>query len=107
MHDRPHKVYHVYVTASAPRGVLYIGMTSELAQRVWQHRERVRQGFTKRYWVDRLVCYEPHDDASVAAQRERAMKRWRREWKIALIEKHNPSWRDLFADVVAEGGFEW
>ena len=107
MRDTPPKVFHVYITASRPRGVLYVGMTSDLAGRAWQHRERVLEGFTKHYWVDRLVYFEPHHDAQVAARRERAMKRWRRDWKIELIEKHNPTWRDLFADVVQEGGFEW
>jgi putative endonuclease len=107
MREGPPKVYHVYITASRPRGVLYVGMTSDLAARAWQHRERVREGFTKRYWADRLVYFEAHDDAGVAARRERAMKRWRRDWKIALIEKHNSTWRDLFADVLVAGGFEW
>ena len=107
MRERLHKVYHVYITASRPRGVLYVGMTSDLAARAWQHRERVREGFTKRYWADRLVYFEAHDDARIAARRERAIKRWRRDWKIALIEKHNPTWRDLFADVLVAEGFEW
>ena len=71
MREGPHKVYHVYITASRPRGVLYVGMTSDLAARARQHRERVRAGFTKRYWVDRLVYFEPHDDARIAAGRER------------------------------------
>ncbi len=91
---------------SRPRGVLYVGMSSELANRAWQHRERLREGFTKRYWVGRLVYFEVHDDARIAAKRERAIKRWRRDWKIALIEKHNPTWRDLFGDVLAAEGFE-
>ena len=107
MRERPEKLFHVYITASRPRGVLYVGMTSDLAGRAWQHRERVREGFSKRYWVDRLVYFERHDDARIAARRERAMKRWRRDWKIALIERHNPTWRDLFADVVQADGFEW
>ena len=107
MRERPEKLFHVYITASRPRGVLYVGMTSDLAGRAWQHRERVRDGFSKRYWVDRLVNFERHDDARIAAQRERAMKRWRRDWKIELIERHNPTWRDLFADVVQADGFEW
>jgi putative endonuclease len=76
------KTSWVYVTASRPRGVLYVGMTSDLAVRVWQHRERVITGFTRRYWVGRLVYYEAHTDAARAARRERALKRWRRDWKI-------------------------
>jgi putative endonuclease len=101
------KIFHVYIKASGPRGVLYVGMTSDLPGRAWEHREHVLAGFTKRYWVDRLVYFEAHDDAGFAARRERALKRWRRDWKIELIEKGNPTWRDLFADVVAAGGFEW
>ena len=101
------KTYSVYVTASKPHGVLYVGMTSDLAGRTWEHRERVMDGFTKRYWVGRLVYFEAHGDAEVAAKRERAMKRWRRAWKIQLIERDNPTWRDLFGDVVRADGFEW
>ena len=100
------KFYYIYITASGPRGVLYIGMTSDLPGRAWQHRERVLDGFTKRYWVDRLVYFERHEDAAIAAHRERAMKRWRRDWKIELVEKDNPTRRDLFADVLREHGFE-
>ena len=101
------KTYWVYIAASKPYGVLYVGMTSNLAGRTWEHRERVMDGFTKRYWVGRLVYFEVHDDAAAAAKRERAIKRWRRDWKIQLIEKDNPTWRDLFGDVVRVDGFEW
>ncbi len=81
-------------------------MTSDLAGRTWEHRERVMDGFTKRYWVDRLVYFEAHGDAATAAKRERAMKRWLRDWKIQLVETNNPTWRDLFADVVRADGFQ-
>lgn len=81
-------------------------MSSDLASRAWQHRERVIEGFTSKYGVDRLVYFEEHSDAAVAASRERAMKRWRRDWKIKLIEGFNPTWRDLFSDVVRVEGFE-
>ena len=101
------KTYWVYITASGPRRVLYVGMTSDLVVRVTQHREREMDGFTKKYWVDRLVYYEAHDDAVVAAQRERAMKRWRRDWKIQLIEKDNPTWRDLIGGVMRAEGYDW
>jgi putative endonuclease len=104
MHERSAKEFYVYITASGPRGVLYVGMTSDLGGRTWDHRERVLDGFTKRYWAGRLVYCE---DASVAAKRERAMKRWRRDWKVELVEKHNPTWRDLFEDVVRAEGFEF
>ena len=106
MHERPAKDFWVYIVASRPRGVLYVGMTSDLAGRAWEHRDRVLDGFTKRYWAGRLVYFERHEDARIAAKRERAMKRWRRDWKIELIEKHNPTWRDLFDDVVRADGFE-
>jgi putative endonuclease len=106
MRESEPELYYVYIMASRPRGVLYVGMTSDRPTRAWQHRERVMDGFTKRYWVGRLVYFEAHADASVAARRERAMKRWRRDWKIALIEKHNPTWRDLFEEVLAEEGYE-
>jgi putative endonuclease len=106
MRERPAKEFYVYIVASAPRGVLYVGMTSDLAGRTWEHRERLLDGFAKRHWAGRLVYFERHQDANVAAKRERAMKRWRRDWKIELIEKHNPTWRDLFEDVVRAEGFE-
>ena len=75
MRDNPDKDFHVYIMASGPRGVLYVGMTSDLAGRAWEHRQRVLDGFTKRYRVDRLVYFECHDEAAFAARRERAMKR--------------------------------
>jgi putative endonuclease len=99
MRQRPEKVFYVYIMASKPRGVLYVGMSSDLAGRAWKHREHVLEGFTKRYWVDRLVYFERYDDAHVAARRERAMKRWRRDRKIELIEKHNPI-PDLIRDAI-------
>ena len=101
------KTYWVYILASSPRGTLYVGMSSDLAGRAWEYRERVQAGFTKRYWIDRLVYFETYDDADIAAKRERTLKRWRRHWKIELIEKSNPTWRDLFEDVVRGDGFEW
>ncbi|MEQ1612335.1 MAG: GIY-YIG nuclease family protein [Hyphomicrobiaceae bacterium] len=94
------------MTASEPRGVIYTGLTSDLSGRTWEHRARVIDGFTKRYWVDRLVHFEPHDDADVAQRREWLLKRWRRDWKIELIEKDNPTWRDLYLDALRLDGFE-
>ena len=101
------KLFFVYIMASGPRGVLYVGMTSDMAGRAWEHRERLLKGFTRRYRADRLVYFERHDEAASARKRERAMKRWRRDWKIELIEKDNPTWRDLFGDLVRAEGFEW
>ena len=107
MRESDGKTYYVYILASSPRGVLYVGMSSDLPGRTWEHRARVMDGFTQRFWVNRLVYFEAHDDAREADRRERALKRWRREWKIQLVEKDNPTWRDLFGDVVRADGFEW
>lgn len=96
------KIYFVYITASSPRGVLYVGMTSDLTGRAWEHRERLVEGFTKRYWAGRLVWWETHSEAASAARRERQLKRWRRDWKIALIERNNPTWADVFAEAIAQ-----
>lgn len=74
--------FHVYMAASRPRGVICVGMTSDLAGRAWEHRERVVEGFTKRYWVGRLVYFEEHETAALAQRREWLMKRWRREARL-------------------------
>ena len=100
------KLFFVYITASKARGVLYVGMTSDISGRAWQHRERQIDGFTKRYWVNRLVYFEVHHNAATAQRREWLMKRWRRDWKIELIEKNNPTWRDLYPDALELQGFE-
>jgi putative endonuclease len=106
MPNNPPKEFFVYITASAPRGVLYVGMTGYLAGRTWEHHERVIDGFTKKYWVNRLVYSERHDNGTTAGRREWLMKRWRREWKIKLIEASNPTWADLYETVVRAEGFE-
>jgi len=93
----------VYLLASAKRGTLYTGVTSDLIQRVWQHREHLAQGFTERYGVDRLVWYEQHETMESAIQREKKIKKWNREWKIRLIEENNPEWRDLWQDIASTG----
>lgn len=98
------KLYFVYIIASGPRGVLYVGMTNDLAGRTWEHRERAVEGFTKRYWSSRLVWWETHDDAAQAARRERQLKRWHRDWKIALVERMNPTWADMFEEAIAGTG---
>ncbi|WP_374453547.1 GIY-YIG nuclease family protein [Phenylobacterium sp.] len=77
------------------RGTLYIGVTSQLSRRMWEHREGLSRGFTKTYGLKRLVWYEPFEDMSNAIQRERSLKRWPRQWKINLIERENPHWDDL------------
>ena len=82
------------------KGTLYIGVTSNLVQRVWQHREGVVDGFTHQYCLKQLVWYELCESMESAIAREKSLKRWRREWKIELIEKMNPDWRDLWMDIL-------
>ena len=87
--------YHVYMMASRPQGTLYLGVTNNLARRVHEHRSRSVPGFTATYGVTRLVWYEPYDRIVEAIEREKALKKWRRDWKIRLIETMNPDWSDL------------
>lgn len=89
------KQYFVYILASKKNGTLYIGVTSDLLKRVWQHKNGVVEGFTKKYEVDRLVYYEQTEDVRSALSREKQLKNWKRQWKIELIEKKNPEWADL------------
>jgi len=93
------KQFCVYLLASRRNGTLYVGVTSNLVQRVWQHKEGVADGFTKQYGVKRLVWYEQHDDAESAIAREKQLKKWNREWKIGLIESANPYWNDLYDEI--------
>ena len=93
------KQFYVYILASKRNGTLYVGVTSDLVQRVWQHRNKMVQGFTQKYSVKRVVYYELHANAESAITREKQMKKWRRSWKIRLIEEKNPSWRDLYDDI--------
>ena len=92
--------YYVYITASKRNGTLYVGVTNDLIQRVYQHKEGLIEGFTKKYDVHRLVHFEMFEDARLAIQREKTLKRWSRAWKIELIEKDNPQWRDLYLDII-------
>jgi len=88
--------YYVYILASARNGTLYVGMTSDLAGRVYQHREGLTPGFTSRYAVKMLVWYEDFPSADEAVTAEKRIKRWRRRWKLDLIERMNPRWEDLY-----------
>ena len=88
--------YYVYILASQRNGTLYIGMANDLVRRVYEHREGLADGFTKRYGVKSLVYYEIHGRADQAIQREKTLKHWIRDWKIGLIERGNPDWHDLF-----------
>ena len=93
------KSFYVYIMASRRNGTLYIGMTSDLIGRVWQHKNGVTKGFTTKHKVHRLVYFEIHDTAETAATRERQMKEWQRAWKIKRIEEMNPGWDDLYDDL--------
>ena len=92
---------YVYILASRRHGTLYIGVTSDLERRVYEHREGLIAGFTNDYSVKRLVYYEPFDSIEDAIVREKRLKKWRRDWKIALIERDNPEWRDIAVDFGA------
>jgi putative endonuclease len=89
-------MYYVYLLASKPYGTLYIGVTSDLVKRIWEHKSRAVPGFAARYRVDNLLWFETHDSAEAAIKREKQIKEWRRGWKISLIESDNPHWIDLF-----------
>jgi putative endonuclease len=90
------KGYYIYIMASKKNGTLYIGLTNNLRLRVWQHRNDVHDGFTKKYRVHDLVWFAATNDIHGAIQREKQMKKWNRQWKINLIEKENPDWEDLY-----------
>ena len=90
---------YVYLMASRKDGTLYLGVTRDLVGRVYQHKTKVLKGFTSRYAVDRLVWFETYDDPVSAITREKEIKKWRRAWKIRLIEESNPDWRDLYPDI--------
>ena len=93
--------YWVYILASAPRGTLYVGVTNDLIRRVHEHKTKVADGFTKKYDVDRLVYFEFFDHVEHAIHREKRLKKWPRAWKVALIEKDNPNWDDLYPVIAA------
>lgn len=90
----------VYIMASARNGTLYIGVTSNLMGRVWQHKNNVVEGFTEKYAVHQLVWYEPHGNMESAPAREKALKKWNRIWKLRLIEQLNPEWQDLYDQLL-------
>ncbi|MEA2902727.1 MAG: putative endonuclease [Alphaproteobacteria bacterium] len=91
--------FYVYLLASRRNGTLYVGMTDNLAKRIWMHRTGVLAGFTKQYGVKMLVWYEQHETRESAFARERQVKKWNRAWKLKLIEHSNPTWRDCYDDI--------
>ena len=90
------KFSYVYILASQRNGTLYVGVTSDLEQRISQHKSKTIKSFTKKYKVDKLVYYETFEDIECAIAREKQLKKWRRSWKLSLIEKGNPDWKDLW-----------
>ncbi len=92
-------MFFAHLLASKPRGTLYIGSTSNLVRRVWEHKLKAVPGFTENYGVDRLVWFENYETLEAAMQRERRIKSWKRSWKIELIEKDNPHWIDLYPSI--------
>ena len=97
------KLPAVYIMSNKVQGTLYVGVTSNLVQRVWQHKHGVVTGFTARYHLHRLVYFEMLEDMYCAISREKQLKNWKRDWKIQLIESVNPQWNDLW-EIIADGG---
>jgi putative endonuclease len=93
------KNFYVYILCSKRNGTLYIGVTSDLVKRVYEHKNNLIDGFTKKYKVHRLVWYEIQESAESAITREKQLKKWKRVWKLKLIEKNNPKWIDLYEDI--------
>ncbi len=91
--------YYVYMLASKKYGTLYLGVTNDIIRRVYEHKSKAVPGFTTRYVVDKLVWFEVYDDAITAIAREKELKKWRRDWKIRLIEEQNPEWVDLYPGI--------
>lgn len=94
-----YKTYYVYIVASQRNGTLYTGVTNDVRRRVWEHKHGLVKGFTKEYGVDILVYFEQHEDIEQAILREKKIKRWKRKWKLDLIEKDNPDWKDLYPNL--------
>jgi putative endonuclease len=92
------KPAYVYILASSRNGTLYVGVTTDLVKRVWKHKNKLAEGFTKKYSIDKLVYYELHQSITEAIRREKRLKSWKRQWKLSLIEEGNPNWRDLYED---------
>jgi putative endonuclease len=91
--------YYVYLLASKKHGTLYLGVTNDIVRRAYEHRTKAVRGFTARYDVDKLVWFEIYDDAATAISREKGLKKWRRDWKIRLIEETTPEWVDLYPGI--------
>jgi len=95
------KNYYVYILVSRRNGTLYVGVTSDLLKRIWEHKNKLVKGFTEKYSVSKLVYYEQFKDVEYAIRREKRLKKYNRKWKFALIEKLNPDWRDLYEELIS------
>ena len=93
-------MFYVYILASKKNGTLYTGVTKDLVRRVWEHKNDLAEGFTKKYGVHTLVYYEAVEDIASAIEREKQVKKWSRYWKIKLIEEDNPEWKDLYGGIL-------
>ena len=96
---------YVYILSSGPMGTLYIGSTTDLVGRIWQHKNKIIPGFTSKYNINNLVYYEWHDSIKEMVLRERQLKKWQRNWKYRLIIQKNPDWNDLYPDVLSKNGY--
>ena len=99
------KSFYVYMLCSRRNGTLYIGVTSDLIKRIYEHKNNLVDGFTKKYSVHSLAWYELHNTVETAIHREKKIKKWKRTWKLRLIEENNPDWKDLYDDLVQRSGF--
>ena len=90
----------VYILSNQKNGTLYVGVSSNLIQRIYQHKQKLVDGFSKKYGLDLLVWYEQHESMYEAIKKEKALKKWNREWKIRLIEEENPQWLDLYGSII-------
>ncbi|WDR02058.1 GIY-YIG nuclease family protein [Devosia algicola] len=95
--------YFVYMMASHHTGTVYVGVTNDLVRRTHEHREALSAGFAKRHGLKKLVWFEVHEDIEQAILREKRIKKWRRDWKVELIEENNPDWRDLWWEITGQG----
>src|SRR5688500_5145054 len=91
--------FYVYIPTNKPYGTLYVGVTNDLVRRAWEHRGHQVDGFTKEYGLNRLVWYEVHEDVYHAITREKLIKKWHRDWKVNLIQRLNPNWKDPYNDI--------
>ena len=96
------KYHYIYIITNKKQGTLYTGITSDLLKRIWQHKNKVVKGFTNKYNLDKLVYYETSEVVDNAITREKQLKNWKRQWKIELIEKENPEWKDLYQEMIGQ-----